>query len=155
MADQDIKTITNSGLLPTPEVSAFKKHLTEKYELLAEIAQDADDLQYNLVLMRKTTNLDAIKALESGFSMKCAEFYSESKELMRKLRPHLSAEDLSGFNDAWIILKDRTDYRLFVQDELDELCDFLLQALKNSNLMELGRKSIVPDIEGEIDISLL
>ena len=81
------------------------------------------------------------------------QFYLDAKGLMRALRPHLALEDKTEFERFWGLIKDPLLGDAQDLESVEELTEFLLQALKNANLSELGKKSHIEQIVDEIDIS--
>lgn len=143
----------NQGQLPIPAVEGVKRYLAEESVSLAKAAQEVDDLDVKYSLeMQAANSTDEVKnKVLADKSAAVFAFYSKAKLIMRSLEPHLAAEDISAFKSNWSSLTlNRSNPGLYDIDSIDELNSFIQQALKNSNLLELGIKSCVKDQMQEI-----
>lgn len=140
--------------LPIPVVSRAKQFFADASITLAESAQAVDDIQVQLDLDKQSlfSNPTTFTELTRQKSVAIIKFYSDAKGVMRALQPHVALEDQAEFHNNWQKLKDRTNPEMYDVESVDELCTFILQTLKNSNLSELGFKSRLEEIIGEIDI---
>jgi len=140
---------------PVPEVGREKQFFAEVSISLAEGAQRVDDAELAFKLHDKSDNPDrkALNELIKDRSSAFMDFYSDAKGVMRALRPHIAPEDATAFDSIWRKLDNRADPRAYDVESVDELSEFIIQALKNANLSEMGRRSRLNEIIGEIDIS--
>jgi hypothetical protein len=140
---------------PVPEVGRERQFFADVSISIAESAQNVDDGELALKLYEKSDNKDpkGVKELEKEKSKSYSHFYSEAKGVLRALRPHIAPEDKAHFDIIWKKLIDRTNPAAYDVESVDELSEFIIQALKNANLSEMGRKSRLNEIIGEIDIS--
>jgi hypothetical protein len=147
----------NIGQLPIPAVEGVKRYLAEESVSLARAAQEVDDLdvKYSLELLAVNSTDETKTRINSEKSAAAFMFYSKAKLIMRSLEPHLAAEDILSYREYWRLLENRNNPKLYDIDSIDELNSFIQQALKNSNLLELGQKSHIKEIINEINISNL
>lgn len=139
----------NQGQLPIPAVEGVKRYLAEESVALARAAQEVDDLdvKYSLELQASNSTDEVKNRVLADKSAAVFAFYSKAKLIMRSLEPHLAAEDISAFKANWKgLTENRSNPGLYDIDSVDELNSFIQQALKNSNLLELGTKSHVKEI---------
>lgn len=149
-----MQTETEQARPPEPEVSREKRFFAEEGILLAQKAQIIDDTAKQKALEEKSTNTtpEQIDAHTRALTSAYLDFYSEAKGVMRALKPHLAEQDRKEFTEIWKDLcQDSTE--LYQTETTDRLCEYILQALKNANLTELGKKSRINEIINEIDIS--
>jgi hypothetical protein len=135
----------NIGQLPIPAVEGVKRYLAEESVALARAAQEVDDLSIRYEQESGAVNsTDEIKnGLLKEKSAALFAFYSKAKLIMRSLKPHLAAEDVKEFETNWETIRvNRSNPQLYEVEEVDELEAFIERALKNSNLLELGTKSM-------------
>jgi hypothetical protein len=137
--------------LPTPEVSQGKKFFGDASITLPEKAMHVEAaVTERRIAERMGVNLDKCKVVEFD---EYKRFYLEAKGLMRALKPHLTLEDKEKFDNYWGIIGDILQKDAHVIGSVEELTEFLLQALNNANLSELGVKSHINEILSEIDLS--
>jgi len=139
--------------LPEPSVNQEKRFFAEESILIGKLAQEVEDIE-NAIILEKTADVEnkIVPLLEKGKYEAYKKFYSEAKGLMRVLRPHLVEGDIAEYDTIWMELSNVENPKRYTIIAVDGLCSFLLQSLKNSNLSELGTKSRIMEILGEIDI---
>jgi hypothetical protein len=139
---------------PVPEVGREKQFFAEVSISIAESAQKVDDaeLAFKLHGSSDNPNTKALDELKKERSEAYLDFYSDAKGVMRALEPHIAPEDKTCFISIWEKLDDRTNPAAYDVESVNELSKFIIQALKNANLSEMGRRSRLNEIIGEIDI---
>lgn len=139
----------NLGQLPIPAVEGFKRKLADLSEELADTVAEVNFLVKRLeresVSVNSTEELKLVLIKEKSDAIEI--FYKTADRIMNRLKAHLAQEDVIPFNEHFDrIQKNTLNADLYEMEAIQELNGFLQQALKNSNLLELGQKSHVKEI---------
>ena len=149
----------NLGQLPIPSVEGIKKFIADQSLIVAEAAKNVRNItfKYNLESVAVNSNDDIKNKLLSEKSEAIIHFYNEASFLIfSPFGSHIATEDIKQFNDIKETLEGADNAQdLFDVKSVYELNTFIQQALKNSNLLELGQKSHLREIINEIDVSVL
>jgi hypothetical protein len=136
----------NLGQLPIPAVEGIKRELAD---LSSKLSRDCTMVSVLFKRLERENNAigstDEIKNMLSGEKSTAIYTFYETAELIMNsvVQVHLAPEDVIPFNEYFDKLNTETmNPELYELDTIHEYNRFLQGALKNSNLLELGTKSM-------------
>ena len=141
-----------NSLLPEPQVSLLRRRIEEDVDELSNLCQAIDMIKDEISLGDFNTNPDQLKLLKTQHRAAYLRFYSQARKIMRDAEQYIienDKDDYAKINTA-ITLIDNDE--LYTMEAADITYRFIRRILKNSNLIELGKKSRVNELNNQIDL---
>ena len=138
-------------LMPEPETNTLKQALADDLKnlslQLAGIDLLIDDMlstQYD----HTKESQQAKQRRELEITTQARQYKALARKILRDIKPYLTTLDQAQYQTKEAALEKKQGFML---NEAIEIFNYINEAAKNSNLTELGTKSILPEITDIID----